>query len=252
MRSSSFAYCCLAQHQPAARPAQRLVRRRRNEIGVRHRARVHAPGHQSRDVRHVHEEQRAHRARDFRHAREIDDARIGARARDDHFRLVLVRQAVEFVVIDRLGFLAHAVGNELVHLAGKIERMPVRQVPAVRQVHAQHGVARLQRRHVDGHVRLRARMRLHVGVLGAEQRFRAVDGQLLGAVHEFAAAVIALARIALGVLVGEHRAHGFEHGFGNEIFRGDQFEAGALAASFFAEHLRDLRIDFRERPVHAM
>ena len=210
------------------------------------------PGHQSRDVRHVHEEQRAHRPRDFRHAREINDARIGARARDDHFRLVLARQTVEFVVIDRLGFLAHAVRNELVHLAGKIERMPVREVPAVRQVHAEHGVAQLQRRHVDGNVGLRARMRLHVGVLGAKQRLRAVDRKLLGAVREFAAAVIALARIALGVLVGEDRAHRFEHGFGNEIFRRNQFQAGALAASFLAENFRDLRIDFFERPVHAL
>ena len=97
--------------------------------------------------------------------------------------------------------------------------MPVRQVPAVREIHAEHGVAQLQRRHVDGNVGLRARMRLHVGVLGAEQGLRAVDRQLLGAVHEFAAAVVALAGIALGVFVGEHRAHRFEHRFGNEIFR---------------------------------
>ena len=125
--------------------------------------------------------------------------------------------------------------------------MSVRQVPAVRQIHAQHGVARLQRGHVDGNVGLRARMRLHVGVLGAEKRFGAIDRQLLGAVHEFAAAVVALAGIAFGVFIGEHRAHRFEHGFGNEIFRGNQFEAGALAASFLADDLRDLRIDFAQR-----
>ena len=128
-------------------------------------------------MRHVHEKQRAYGTRDFRHARKIDDARIRARARDDHFRLVLARQAVEFVVIDRLGFLAHAVGNKFVHLPGKIERMPVRQVPAVREIHAEDRVAQLQRRHVDGNVRLRARMGLHVGVLRAKQRFRAVDRQ---------------------------------------------------------------------------
>ena len=75
--------------------------------------------------------------------------------------------------------------------------MAVRQVAAVRQIHAQHGVAGLQRGHVHGDVGLRAGMRLHVGVLGAEELLGAVDGQLLGAVHEFAAAVVALARDSL-------------------------------------------------------
>ena len=109
--------------------------------------------------------------------------------------------------------------------------MAVRQVAAVGQVHAEHGVAGLQRGHVHGHVGLRAGVRLHVGVLRAEKLLRAIDGELLGDVHEFAAAVIALAGIALGVLIREHRAHGFEHGFGDEIFRWDQFDAGGLAAS---------------------
>ena len=93
----------------------------------------------------------------------------------------------------------------------------------------------LQRGHIDGHIRLRARMRLHVGVLGAEKLLRAVDRKLLGVVHEFAAAVIALRRIALGVFVREHRAHRFEHRFGDEIFRGNQLEAGGLAAHFVAQ-----------------
>ncbi len=130
--------------------------------------------------------------------------------------------------------------------------MPVRQVAAVREIHAEDRVARLQRGHVNGNVRLRARMGLHVGVLRAKQSFRAVDRQLLGAVGEFAAAVVALAGIALGVLVGEHRAHRFQHRFGNEIFRGDQLEARALAASFVAQHFGDFRIDFLQRAVHVL
>jgi len=72
--------------------------------------------------------------------------------------------------------------------------VPVREVSAVRQIHPQHRVARLQRRHIDGDIRLRARMRLHVSMLRAKQRLRAVDCQLLDAVREFAAAVVALSR----------------------------------------------------------
>ena len=105
----------------------------------------------------------------------------------------------------------------------------MRQVAAVREVHAEHGVARLEQRHVDRHVRLRAGMRLHVDVVGAEQRLGARDGGALGDVDELAAAVVALARIALGVLVGQHRAGGFEHGAADEVLGGDQLEAVVLA-----------------------
>jgi hypothetical protein len=79
----------------------------------------------------------------------------------------------------------------------------VRQVAAVRQVHRQDGVARLQLGEVHRHVRLRAGVRLHVGVLRPEQRAGAVDRELLGDVDMLAAAVVAPAGIALGVLVGE-------------------------------------------------
>ena len=102
-------------------------------------------------------------------ALEVDHARIGARADHDHLRLVLVREPLELVVVDPLVVLPHAVGDDGVELAGEIQRMAVREVAAVRQVHPEHRVARLQQREVDRHVRLRAGVRLHVGVLGAEQ-----------------------------------------------------------------------------------
>ena len=77
----------------------------------------------------------------------------------------------------RSSLWADAVGHDRVELAGEIERVAVREVAAVRQVHAEHRVARLQQRHVDRHVRLRAGVRLHVDVVGAEQRLGARDGQ---------------------------------------------------------------------------
>ena len=104
----------------------------------------------------------------------------------------------------------------------------------MREVHAEHGVARLEQRQVDRHVGLRARVRLHVGVLGAEQRLGARDGGALDDVDELAAAVVALARIALGVLVGQHRAGGLEHGAADEVLRRDQLEAAVLPMPFVA------------------
>ena len=72
-------------------------------------------------------------------------------------------------------------------------------------------------------------MRLHVDVFGAEQLFRALAGQILHLVGELAAAVIALARIAFRVLVGEDAAGGFQNGFGGEVFAGDQLDLPVLA-----------------------
>jgi hypothetical protein len=72
----------------------------------------------------------------------------------------------------------------------------------MRQAHAHHRVAGLQHREKDRLIRLRPRMRLHVGVLGIEQLFDAIDREPFGNVDEFAAAVVTLARIALGILVG--------------------------------------------------
>ena len=99
----------------------------------------------------------------------------------------------------------------------------------------------LSSRQVHGHVGLRARVRLHVGVLGAEQGLGACDGERLGHVHELAAAVVAPARVALGVLVRHHRAHRLEHGVADEVLRRDQLEATVLAVDLVGDRLGDLR-----------
>ena len=50
------------------------------------------------------------------------------------------------------------------------------QVAAVRQTHAQQGVAGFHHRHVDGLVGLAAGVRLDVGVFGSEEFLGAFDG----------------------------------------------------------------------------
>ena len=66
-------------------------------------------------------------------------------------------------------------------------------------------------------------------------------------VDELAAAVVALARIALGVLVGQHRAGRFEHRAADEVLRGDQLEAVVLAMQLVADRAGDLGIGLGER-----
>ena len=68
----------------------------------------------------------------------------------------------------------------------------------MREIHAEHGFARLEQREVDGHVRLRARVGLHVDVFGAEERLRPRNRERLRDVNELAAAV-PLSRIAFCV-----------------------------------------------------
>ena len=73
---------------------------------------MQAGRHQAGDMRHVHQKNRAHRIGDLAETREIDDARIGAAAGDDHLGLVLLGQPGQFVVIDALVLAAHAVGHD--------------------------------------------------------------------------------------------------------------------------------------------
>ena len=196
------------------------------------------------EVRHVDEKERAHFVGNLAHARKVDDARIGAAAANDQLRAFLLGDLFELVVVDRLGFFGDAVGNDLVRLAGKIQMMPVREVPAMREVQAEDRVARLQHGGVGLHVGLRSGMWLDIGMLRAKQLLGPVARQILDHIGKLAAAVVALAGISLGIFIREHRARGFEHGFADEIFRGDQLQAFMLAAGFVVDGRGDLRIGF--------
>ena len=60
-------------------------------------------------------------------------------------------------------------------------------------------------------------------------------------VDELAAAVVALARIAFGVLVGQHRAGRFEHRAADEVLGRDQLEAAVLPVQLVARSRRRSR-----------
>ena len=198
--------------------------------------------HQPRDVGDVHHHERAHLVADGADAREVEDARIGARARDDHLGLAFEGDALHLVVIDGLRLLGDAVGNDVEEGAREIDGRAVRQVSAVGEIHPHDGVARLEHRKVDGEVRLRARMRLHVGVFAAEQLLHAPARKFLHFVHKLAAAVIALAGIALRVLVGEVAAHRRHDGGRDDVLAGDEFKVAALAGELALHRRADFGI----------
>jgi hypothetical protein len=180
---------------------------------------------------------------------EVDRPREGRAAGDDHPRSVRAREIVHLVQIDQLRVAAHAVRDDLVEPSREVHRTAGCEMAAVRQARREHGVARLQQRKVDGHVRLRARVGLHVDVLGAEQFLGPRDGQLLGDVDHLAPAVVPPARIAFGVLVGEDGSDGFQHRLGDEVFRGDQLEVAGLPFRLAGDRRSDLGIDAL-KPAH--
>ena len=118
------------------------------------------------------------------------------------------------------------------------------EVAAVVEAQAEDGVAGLEQRLVHAHVGVGAGVRLDVGVLGAEQRLGPLDGQRLDVVDDGVAAVVALARVALGVLVGQHRPDGAQHGRRREVLAGDQLQAGRLALELAGEQGLDLGVGF--------
>ncbi len=125
------------------------------------------------------------------------------------------------------------------------------QVAAFGQAHAHDGVARLEHGEVHALVGLRARVGLHVGGFGAEQLLDAVNGQLLDHVDVLATAVVALAGIALGVLVGQLRTLGGHHGRRGVVLGGDQLDVVFLALVFLLDGGKDLGVDLVDRKTAA-
>ena len=124
----------------------------------------------------------------------------------------------------------------------EVHRATVGEVAAVIEAHAEHRVTGLDDGKIGAEVRAGAGVGLHVGVLRAVQLAGTIAGQILHHVHLLAAAVIATARVALGVLVGEHAAHGLHHGAGGEVLRRDELHAAALARQLGPQALGYLRV----------
>ena len=91
-------------------------------------------------------------------------------------------------------------------------------------------------------------MGLHIGEGAIEQPLGAVDGELLDHIDILTAAVIALARIAFGIFVGEQSAGSVEHGLGNDILRGDQLDLVLLPMLFLLDRAPDLWVGVLKMP----
>ena len=198
--------------------------------------------HQSGNVRHVDEKNRADRIGNLPEPGKIESARISGRAGGNHRGPHLFGQFLQRVVIDLLGLLIDAVVCDLIKFAGEICRMPMAEMSSVREVHRQDFVARFNGGEIDCHVRLCAAMRLHIHVLAAKESFRAINRQLFSNIDILAPAIPALSGVTFGILVREHTTLRFHHCAAREILRGDQFDIFALPFFFRRDHIENLRI----------
>ena len=108
----------------------------------------------------------------------------------------------------------------------------MRQVPAFGQTHAHDGVAGFEESQKDCYVGGGAAVRLHIGRVSAKNLLSAVYRQLLRYVHVFAATVVTLTGVALGIFLGELAALCRHHGRRGVVFAGNQLDMVFLAGVF--------------------
>ena len=195
-------------------------------------------------MRHVDPEDGTDFVRNGPHPLIIPFTGISGSTADDEFGFAFQRLALHLIIIDHARLLIQAVGHGMVQDAGRIDRRTVGEMPALGEVQAHEGVARTQASHGHCHVGLGAGMRLDVGPFRPVDLLDPVDGDLLDLVDHFAASVVALARVAFRVFVGQHGAHRLANVIAHVILGRDEFQAGRLPFPLPAYQFEDLKILF--------
>ena len=83
-------------------------------------------------------------------------------------------------------------------------------------------------------------MRLHIRPIRAEQLLDAVNRQLLDHIDILTAAVVTLAGITFGILIGQHRTLRFHYARAGIVFGGNQLDVLFLTHHFLHHGLRKL------------
>jgi len=233
----------VGEDQPAARAAKGLVGGGGDKVGVRERIGMDACRHHAGDVRHVDGQVGADGFGDLPEPREVDDARIGAGAGNDHSGSVLAGQISYLLVIDGLGVALHPVGDHLEELAGKACRTPVSQMTAMTEIHSQDRVAGLEHGKVHGHIGLGTGMRLHVGIFRVEEPTGPFLSQPFGNVHKFAATIVSSAWVTLGIFIGQDRTLRLKHRPADEMLGSNELELSLLTFLLVTDYPGNFRIN---------
>src|SRR3990172_7850448 len=111
---------------------------------------MNSGNHHSGDVCNVGHQNGAHGISNFFETLEVDDAAISAGARHDHLGMMLFCYPLNLLKIDPFCFTVYAVTDDLEIDARKIERMAMRKMPSLGQLHAHQCIPRLHNSHVSG------------------------------------------------------------------------------------------------------
>ena len=195
-------------------------------------------GNQPGGVRHVYHQYRTYLVGYFAHPLVVPLARVGRAAADDKFRAFAQGDFFHLVVVHPSRFLAQVVFQRVVQDARTIDGGSVRQVSAVGEIQSQELVAGIEAGQEHGRVGLRPRVRLHVGPFRPENLLKPFDGEAFTFVHHLAAAVVTLAGVAFGILVRQHRTHGFHHLVAHEVFGRNQFDSLHLPLPFAGDDVK--------------
>ena len=201
-----------------------------------------AASDQTCEMRHVDQEECANLVRDGAHPGKVELSGIGATTADDHLRLLAVSDGFKLVVIDSLGIAPHLIADHAIEFAGEVELMAVGKMAAVREIKTEDCIAGGEQRHVCRCVGLGAGVGLYVDVFRGEELFRTVAGEVFDDVGELASAVVAFARVALGVLIGEDSARRLQHRAADKVLGRDHLQPFMLAVDLVLDLLEYLRI----------
>ena len=226
--------------------AESFVRGGGDEIGVGDGRFVQVGGDEARDVSDVGHQQGAGLFGDFGEGGPLPETRISRGAGDDEFGFVFEGGLADFSHVDAFGLGIERVMDGFEPFAGQIDIFAVGEVSAVVEVESHDRVARLQGGEQDGLVGLRTGMRLDVDVVAMEELLGAIAGEIFDDIDELAAAVVTLAGVAFGVLVGQRRGGGGENGRRNVVLRSDQLKGLFLTLSFVADGLPESGVELSE------
>ena len=113
---------------------------------------------------------------------------------------------------------------------------------AVAEIKSHECVTCLQARHEHRHVCLCTGVRLHVDIRCAVKLLEASACEFLHLVNHLATTIITVGRIALGVLVGQHAAHGLQYLVGYVVLAGDKFDTFGLTLTLHADEVKNLLV----------
>ena len=149
----------------------------------------------------------------------------------------------DLVVIYKPGLLRNAVVKHIEVFAGYVYRRPVRKMPAVGKIHAEDGVARIQKRKEYGKISARSAVRLNICVFRAEKLFCTFPRDVFDLVYLLAAAVIAVIGIALRIFVREYRSGCGKDRLAHDILACDKLNVPLFALQFAFDRACKLAVD---------